>query len=305
MDRFSRREMSSSQPYSEAPTLWLCCAPGKWVLLLGILSWLLIVEGHGEAGMTSFTAEEYAFAGTGQMEAGWQTVRLINRGRDVHQVQFLRLPPDKTVEDVNQALARRPGYLPQWLKRFGGVNSVASGNEASVVIYLDPGEYVLLCGIPDATGRPHAAHGMVRPLHVSELGSRVSAPPQSDRTVRLRDFSFSWEELVQVGDHIVQVSNEGTQAHELIVIRLVEGASTQDFLTSYRPGSAQNPAGAEIGGMTGIDPGRKTYVHIDMQPGRYGLICFLADPVTRTPHFAYGMWMDLKVQLRPGLPEGP
>jgi hypothetical protein len=104
-------------------------------------------------------------------------VRLINHGHDVHQIQFLGLPPGKTVDDVKQALAGRRPRLPNWLRRHGGVNSVASGNEASVVIHLDPEEYVLLCGIPDATGRPHAARGMVRPLRVNELGSRVSVPP--------------------------------------------------------------------------------------------------------------------------------
>lgn len=306
MDNSSRRDRLSVQQYPESNNSWLRLASGRWVfLLLGCLTSLVMMEGHGEAGTISFTSEEYAFVGTDQMEAGWQTVRLTNRGRDVHQIQFLGLPPGKTVEDVSQALAGSPGRLPNWLQRFGGVNSVAPGNEASVVIHLDPGEYVLLCGIPDAAGRPHAVHGMVRPLRVRQPGMRISAPPQSDQTVRLRDFSFSWGEPLMVDDHIVQVSNEGTKPHELIVIRLSEGASTQDFLHSYRPGGARNPAGVEIGGITGIDPGRRTYVQIDMQPGRYGLICFLADPLTGSPHFSYGMWMDLDVPSPPRLPESP
>ncbi|MEP7152409.1 MAG: hypothetical protein ABI856_11915 [Nitrospira sp.] len=262
-------------------------------------------ESPAQAQVVSFSAEEYAFNGPEEVETGWQMVRLINHGHDVHQVQFLGLPPGKTVDDVKQALAGRLPRLPNWLRRHGGVNSVAPGHEASVVIHLDPGKYVLLCGIPDATGRPHAMQGMVRSLQVSGPGSRVVAPPQSHKTVSLKDFSFSLSEPLQVDDHILRLFNEGTQAHEMVVIRLAEGASTQDFLTSYRPGGARNPAGAEVGGMTGIDPGREAYVHLDMQLGRYGLICFLADPVSGTSHVVHGMWMDLDVQQRSRPSEGP
>ena len=50
--------------------------------------------------------------------------------------------------------------------------------------------------------------------------------------------------------------------------------------------------------MTGIDPGHEVYVYLDVSPGRYGLICFLADPSISNPHFAQGVWMDLEVPLR-------
>ena len=129
---------------------------------------LPLVEGPAQAEVQSFTAEDYAFTGPEQLESGWQTVRLINHGRDVHQMQFLGLPPGRTAADVEQALASRSPSLPNWLRRNGGVNSVAPGHEASAVINLDPGEYVLLCGIPDVTGRPHAMRGMVRALRALE-----------------------------------------------------------------------------------------------------------------------------------------
>ena len=295
----------ASRPWAGIASSRARLAASQYLPVFIFLYGLLMGESPAQAQVLSFSAEEYAFNGPEEVEAGWQMVRLINHGHDVHQVQFLGLPPGKTVDDVKQALAGRLPRLPNWLRRHGGVNSVAPGHEASVVIHLDPGNYVLLCGIPDATGRPHATHGMVRSLHVSEPGSRVVASPQSDKTVSLKDFSFSLSEPLQVDDHILRLFNEGTQAHEMIVIRLAEGASTQDFLTSYRPGGAQNPAGAEVGGMTGIDPGREAYVHLDMQLGRYGLICFLADPVSGTSHFIRGMWMDLNVQQRSIPSEGP
>ena len=276
----------------------------RWAWSVSTLALLLLMGNPAQAEVQSFTAEEYVFTGPEQMEAGWQTVRLVNRGRDVHQIQFLGLPAGKTAEDVQQALAGRMPSLPNWLRRYGGVNSVAPGNQASVAIKLDPGTYVLLCGIPDATGRPHAMRGMVRPLRVVEAGSSAAVPPSRDTTVSLNDFFFSLSKPLTSGARVLHVKNDGKQAHELVLIRLVNGASTQEFIADYRPGGAANPAGMEAGGMTGIDPGREAYVHLNVEPGRYGLICFLADPVTGTPHFTRGMVLDLDVKPREASPEG-
>ena len=277
----------------------------RWGLVIVLLTSLLMVEGRGEAGIMTFTSEDYAFTGPEQIESGWQTVRLINSGHEVHQIQFLGLPQGKTVKDVEQALAGRSPSLPNWVRRHGGVNSVTPDNEASVVINLDPGDYVLLCGIPDATGRPHVMRGMVRSFRVIASPSQAAAPPPSDTTLHMKDFSFSLDEPLRPGGRILHVRNEGTQAHEVVVIRLADGASTQDFLERYRPGGAPNSAGTEVGGVVGIDPGHDAYVHLDVEPGRYGLICFLADPVTRIPHFAHGMWMDVEVDPGAAPSEAP
>lgn len=176
---------------------------------------------------------------------------------------------------------------------------MASGSEASVVIRLDPGDYILLCAIPDALGRLHAMKGMMSPLHVGKPISR-GLPPETDMTAYLKEFYFSVTFPFRPGTHILRVVNEGTQAHELTVIRLDEGVNVQDFLATHRPRSLQGRAGLGVGGVTGLDPGQEAYVHLDLQPGRYGFVCFLADPVTLGPHSAWGMWVERYVQHLPG-----
>jgi hypothetical protein len=283
----------------------LCPFTVDWLLPASLFIALLCLPASVEAGLVEFGADDHAFTGPEQLESGWQTVRLVNRGRDVHQIQFLGLPPDKTVADVERALTARSPSLPNWLKRHGGVNSVAPGNQASAVINLDAGEYVLLCGIPDATGRPHAMRGMVRALRVAGAGSAIAPLPRPDATLHMKDFSFSLSEALHAGSRTLRLVNDGRQAHELVLIRLAEGASTQDFLARYRPGGLANPAGKEAGGLTGIDPGRQGYVALELEPGRYGMLCFLSDPVTGTPHFARGMWMDIEVKPPVATSEGP
>lgn len=264
-----------------------------------VLSLFLALSGLpvsvGAAVMT-FMAEDYAFTGPEQLESGWHTMRLLNRGRDVHQMQVLALPSGKTIIDVEQALASRSPSLPNWLRRHGGVNSVASGDEASVGILLEPGDYLLLCGIPDVAGRPHAMRGMVRALRVVEGASSGEPAPRADATLRLNDFAFTLNGPLRAGARTVHLVNDGRQAHEVVMIRLAEGASAQDFIERYRPGGLPNSAGREAGGVTGIDPGRQAYMHLQLEPGRYGLLCFLADPVTGAPHFSRGMFMDIEVK---------
>lgn len=248
------------------------------------------------AEVVTFTAEDYAFGGPERIEAGWRTLRLVNRGREVHQVQVLGLPRGKTAADLIRAVGGPRPRLPAWVRRHGGVNSIAPGAEGVVVIDLPPGDYVLICGIPDAEGRPHIVHGMLRPLRVTASPSPPASAPPADVTVAATDFAYVLDGPLVSGPRVLRVRNDGAQAHELVLVRLVEGASTRDFLDAYRPGATANPAGTPIGGMVGIDPGREGYLRVDVQPGRYGILCFLAEPVSGEPHFVLGMWLDLEVK---------
>lgn len=276
-----------------------------WLVISGLFMALCGLPVFAGAAVTTFVAEDYAFTGPEQLESGWQRVRLINRGWDVHQVQFLALPQEKTLADVERALAARSPSLPNWLRRHGGVNSVAPGDEASVGIQLDPGDYVLLCGIPDVAGRPHAMRGMLRVLRVVEAAPQGESLLRPDATLRLNDFAFVLSGPLQAGSRTVHLVNDGPQAHEVVLIRLAEGASAKEFIARYRPGGLPNSAGREAGGLTGLDPGREGYVHLELEPGRYGLLCFLADPVTGAPHFSRGMWMDIEVKQALPAAEGP
>ena len=240
-------------------------------------------------------AEEYAFSGPDRIAGGWKTIRLKNQGREIHHVQFLKLPEKKTGEDFNEALAADSTRLPSWVIRYGGVNSVIPEAEATVIIELDPGDYVLICGIPDRRGLPHVVHGMTKSLQVTAPNQSPASAPAADVTISMKEFSYAFDRPLTVGERMVRVRNDGTQAHELLLLTLAPGASVQDFLERYQPGILGNPAGRTIGGLTGLSPGREAFLPLLVEPGRYGILCFLADPRRRTPHFMAGMWMDIDI----------
>ena len=267
--------------------------PGMVCLLATLLSSGL--AGGLQPPEVLIVSEEYTFSGPERIDGGWKTVRLKNQGREIHHVQFLKLPADKSGKDFNEALASDSTRLPSWVVRYGGVNSVMPGEDATVIINLDPGEYVLICGIPDKRGLPHVIRGMTKSIQVTTLDHSPAGAPSQDVTVTMKEFSYAFDRPLTARKRMVRVRNDGTQAHEMLLLKIAPGASVQDFLRLYEPGNLGNPAGRTIGGLTGLSPGREAFLPLHVEPGRYGILCFLADPRRRTPHFMAGMWMDIDV----------
>src|ERR1044071_630964 len=100
----------------------------------------------------TYVARDYSLTGPDTVPNGMVAVRIRNEGHDLHQIQFIRLPEGKTAAAFSTQINANPSRLPKWVQRRGGPNSVAPGEEALAVIGLEPGDYVLICGIPDEHG---------------------------------------------------------------------------------------------------------------------------------------------------------
>jgi plastocyanin len=72
------------------------------------------------------TATDFAFEGPATIAAGPTTVRLVNTGKELHQVQLIKIEQGKTLGDVAQAL-KQGGPPPEWIKFVGGPNGIAPG----------------------------------------------------------------------------------------------------------------------------------------------------------------------------------
>ena len=114
----------------------------------------------------TYVARDFTFTGPDAIAAGMVPVRLRNEGRDLHQIQFIRLPTGKTAADFTAQINADPSRMPSWVERRGGPNSVAPGEQALALIGLESGDYVLICGIPDSHGVPHVARGMLKSVKV-------------------------------------------------------------------------------------------------------------------------------------------
>lgn len=263
----------------------------------------------------TITAVEYAFELPTTIEAGWTHVILDNQGMMDHHVMFLRPHEGATIEDVQAALEQDDfGALFATAASAGGPN-VGPGHQASVVMHLDAGQYLLICAIPTEEGIPHFALGMQAVLEVTE-GPGDDTPPEADATVNLVEMAFDGLPTDATdGTHIWEVTDAGTQLHEIVILQLAEGVTIDQAMQIFSEPPSASPVASPIvdqtvatpavgpsgppfeaiGGTAPMSPGKTNYAVLDLAAGEYIAICFVPDQETGVPHFAMGMIMGFSV----------
>lgn len=112
------------------------------------------------------TLYDYGFE-FGEIRAGRRTIRVENRAEQAHEVALIQLAPGKTLQDMmgwfEGGMQGPPPGAP-----IGGTTGLDKGEVNFVTADLAPGEYALICFLPDAgDGKPHFMHGMMRQITVS------------------------------------------------------------------------------------------------------------------------------------------
>jgi hypothetical protein len=110
---------------------------------------------------------DYDFQLSAPLTPGKRTIMVENDGPQPHELALLKLAPGKTVADF---AAWDAGGMkgPPPAEPIGGVVALDKGGRASFTADLTPGDYGLLCFVPDAKdGKPHLAHGMIKTIKVS------------------------------------------------------------------------------------------------------------------------------------------
>lgn len=121
---------------------------------------------------------DFSFATDAPIVAGRQTVRVVNDGKEPHDLVLFKLAPGKTADDVRKGLnperARRPGEKdepPPPLESLGtgagGIAAIRSGMDVFFDADFTPGEYAMVCMATAPDGRSHIEHGMIRQFTVA------------------------------------------------------------------------------------------------------------------------------------------
>jgi hypothetical protein len=260
----------------------------------------LLLAGALLAGCTSnppptyvFIATDYGFDGPSEIPGGLVTLRLDNKGREPHHMTVVRLDAGKTLDDLRTALMAEQEL--GWMHWVAGPGPFMSNEHGAVTTTLEPGNYVLLCFVPDAEGHPHFALGMMKELTVKGTGPGGDLP-EPDLTITLDDFHFKLSGQPKAGAQTVRIVKNGAQPHEAVLAKLDDGATPMDFIQAFGPNATGPPPGTfPPGGISQMDPGQTATVEWDLAPGRYVLICFVADPGSHAPHFALGMLHEFTV----------
>ena len=139
-------------------------------IMKGMMKQVAVVAGDAAAtelppADVTIVLDDYSFEVTPALTAGRRVIRVENRAAQPHEVLLARLEPGKTPMDLVQWTEKPEGPPPAAV--VGGTTAFRKGIVNQATVDLVPGEYALICFIPDATdGKPHFVHGMMTQVTV-------------------------------------------------------------------------------------------------------------------------------------------
>lgn len=220
------------------------------------------------------TSTDFAYAlSQDTVPAGLVRVTQQNDGEESHQVTLIKLDDGQTADQLATALADGGDTAAAPEAYAGGPNSTAPGAEDSVTVDLAAGNYALICFIPSSDGESHFQKGMVGSLTVGPAEGPAAAPPATDGTIHMADYTYTVPDDF-TGQGTYEVVNDGPQVHELTIATATDNGD---------------------GGLAAIAPGATAYVELDLAPDDYNFTCFVSDADTGAPHFTLGMNVPVTV----------
>lgn len=241
-------------------------------------------------------ADDYTYDAPDQVTAGPRRLSLHNSGAEPHHAQLFRLADDATTDELLTVLeSGDPAELTALGTFAGGTGVVdpASTSRADAVVDLSAGRYALVCFLPTADGVPHYSEGMVRELRVTAATASAEPAPPADAEVALVDYGFEVPQRV-AGDAVLEVHNRSRrEPHEMVISRLDDGTTAGDVLDAFEAG--RPPPSTAVGGMQALPPGVGQRLQLDLEPGRYLLLCRVPSP-DGTEHAHKGMVTEITVE---------
>lgn len=109
---------------------------------------------------------DFKFDLSDSITAGSKLIDVVVAPGQPHELVIFRLLPGKTMQDFMNWGATYKGPVPASV--VGGTTAAVAGIPQRITVDFTPGNYVLICFVPDATdGKPHMMKGMVRTFTVS------------------------------------------------------------------------------------------------------------------------------------------
>jgi plastocyanin len=224
-------------------------------------------------------------------EAGTVELQFTNNGKSPHSVQLARVDEGHEAEEVLQAgeawaSGKKP--LPEWAHLAGGIGSVKGGESGTATVQLEPGKYVALD--TNAEGVPPFAEFEA----TGEAGG--GELPSTDATIEAKDYSFESSGLT-AGQNTVTFDNTGQQPHVAEAIGIKGDATIEDVKKFIETEKGEPPIDeSKSFGTAIVDGGQSLVQEMNLEAGRYVVICYVPDREGGPPHLARGMVSELEVK---------
>ena len=203
-----------------------------------------------------------------------------------------RLNDDVTLDDFFVAMGSENPMEGVFLVTLYGGSNILPGESLTFTSNLAAGEYVMVEFEGDA---------MPITFTVTESGSdEMLEKPESDISLAMVDFAFGVPSHIPAGEHIWHLQNYGEQWHEVAIFPVEEGTTTQDMremmMSMPMEGEGESSESEEDSGdelaffWAPMSGDTEAWVSVDLEPGTYGITCFLPDlNGDFSPHVAHGM----------------
>ena len=106
----------------------------------------------------------------------------------------------------------------------------------------------------------------------------------------MREFAYDHPAVAPSGRVVVKVDNVGSLTHQLVLVRVPE--ELPPLAEQLRSDTRQ--AVDTIANLIDRPAGSNSIIAVDLEPGRYGLVCFLRD-AEGLQHHARGMSSEFRV----------
>jgi hypothetical protein len=113
----------------------------------------------------TITLNDYAFKKSAPLTAGAHVIRVDNAAEQPHELLLVRLEPGKTIQEFAEWAEKPQGPPPG--TPVGGTTPQSQGTSNYVFADITPGEYGLVCFVPDVKdGKLHLVHGMIEQFKI-------------------------------------------------------------------------------------------------------------------------------------------
>jgi hypothetical protein len=209
-------------------------------------------------------------------------VTIANTGTAPHDIRFVRIGVGHTFEEF-KAWKDSGKPIPEWLVSSGGVAAIGPGVRVDYIASFTAGHYVVL-----------SDNRVFQPLEAVSVRSSPFTPPDPDLTVTLHDHGFQLTAPVPGGRPWFHVVNTGSEPHQMLIVRLPEGANEFRQRAWISGGSRGESPGEQFGGILELAPGAQAWYRIALKPGRYVLLCGEIEQEGR--HFDLGMVYRFEIE---------
>ena len=240
----------------------------------------LAIEASGSAKKPTLSVPE-------SVKGGVVEITFTNSAKGRHGAQLIAVEGDQTPQ---QALAAGNGWgqngkpLPDWLIPAGGVGSVPTGKSASVTQELAPGRYLVF----DIDTNAYAEMEVTGESGSGEL-------TVDGGTIDATEYEFTSTGL-KAGSTSVLFENTGSEPHFIAGIGMKPGSTIEDVRKFFRTEKGEPPIDESRNFSTAvIDGGDSQSIEVELQEGKYALLCFVPDRAGGPPHVVKGMISEATV----------